>query len=105
MRVLLGTFLLTYSPCLRAEIREPETRRSTRRKNSIRTHGGFTQQDVQVLQALASHISVALQSLDAEEDAERGLKDTIRTLKETGGSAGSRGLPMGYRERRPLHMD
>ncbi|GMH79403.1 hypothetical protein TL16_g08133 [Triparma laevis f. inornata] len=60
---------------------------------------GFNQKDLQVLQALGSHISVALQGLDAEDEGVR-FKDTIKMLKETGG------VVMGgsnERSRRPLH--
>lgn len=44
---------------------------------------GFSENDVNVLQALASHVSVALQSLTAvdEEDAKVRLKDMIQILK------------------------
>ena len=48
---------------------------------------GFTNNDVQVLKALASHISVSLQYMyqdDKEEDAAMGVKDTIKILKEHG---------------------
>jgi GAF domain-containing protein len=47
---------------------------------------GFTNQDVQILVTLASHISVSLQSfyVDADADEEMRLRDTIRILKEHG---------------------
>lgn len=48
---------------------------------------GFTNNDVQVLKALASHISVSLQYMyqdDQEEAAAMGVKDTIQILKEHG---------------------
>jgi len=45
--------------------------------------GGFTDQDVEVLVSLASHVSVSLQTIyqDSEEEDLR-LRDTIRILKE-----------------------
>jgi len=48
--------------------------------------GSFTSNDVQILKALASHISVSLQRMyDANrEEEELRLKDTIRILKEYG---------------------
>jgi len=46
---------------------------------------GFTPDDVQVLQALASHVSVSLQDQD-EEDVQTNLKSTIKILKEQGTS-------------------
>jgi len=66
---------------------------------------GFTHQDLQVLQALASHISIALQSLDAQEDARTGLQDTITLLREQGITKQGKFSqnPIGFRERRPLH--
>jgi len=47
---------------------------------------GFTANDVQVLQALASHISVSLQHMYQEREADEsiGVKETIRILKEHG---------------------
>jgi hypothetical protein len=44
---------------------------------------GFTSNDVQILKALASHISIALRSL-SKDDADVTMRDTIRTLKEHG---------------------
>lgn len=48
--------------------------------------GGFTNGDVQVLKALASHISVALQRMydEAGDEGDMRLKDTIRMLKDYG---------------------
>lgn len=43
---------------------------------------GFSDTDVQILKALASHISVALQRLGTDEEV--GLKDTIQMLKDYG---------------------
>jgi GAF domain-containing protein len=54
---------------------------------TIHSHGsGFTDQDVQILKTLASHISVSLQSVyqQDEDDEEMRLRDTIRILKEHG---------------------
>ena len=47
---------------------------------------GFTDQDVQILMALASHVSVSLQSIfqNSEEEEELRLRDTIQTLKQNG---------------------
>jgi len=50
--------------------------------------GGFTDQDVEILVSLASHVSVSLQRIyqDGEEDEEDfGLRDTIRILKKEKG--------------------
>lgn len=45
--------------------------------------GGFTDQDVEILVSLASHVSVSLQRLYHEEDQhDFELRDTIRILKE-----------------------
>ncbi len=48
--------------------------------------GGFTEQDVEILMSLASHVSVSLQTIyrdEEEEEKEFGrLRDTIRILKE-----------------------
>lgn len=49
--------------------------------------GGFTDQDVEILMSLASHVSVSLQKIyqdggEKNEDDEFGLRDTIRILKE-----------------------
>jgi len=50
------------------------------------TDGGFTDQDVEILMSLASHVSVSLQRIyqdGEEEEKEFGrLRDTIRILKE-----------------------
>jgi len=43
---------------------------------------GFTFQDQQVLVDLASHISVAMQSMN-DEETKLGLKETIKILKVT----------------------
>ena len=53
--------------------------------------GGFTDQDVEVLVSLASHVSVSLQSIyqDSEEEELR-LRDTIHILKEGMGIRRSR---------------
>eukprot|EP00980_Cylindrotheca_fusiformis_P001095 scaffold305_cov110-Cylindrotheca_fusiformis.AAC.13 len=46
---------------------------------------GFTDMDVQILKALASHISVSLNSIYQDQDDEEvRLRDTIRILKEQG---------------------
>jgi len=46
--------------------------------------GGFTDEDVEVLMSLASHVSVSLHQIyrDGEEDEEVELQDTIRILRE-----------------------
>ena len=47
----------------------------------------FTESDVQILKALASHISVSLQRMYEQEEgdqAEMRLKDTIRLLHDYG---------------------
>ena len=44
----------------------------------------FTNQDVQILKALASHIGVALQRLFESEEDEMRVRDTISMLKEYG---------------------
>ena len=51
----------------------------------------FSTADVQVLKALASHISVSLQHMyEAEEEEEsRRLQDAIRVMKESGINKGS----------------
>jgi hypothetical protein len=69
------------------------------------TSQSFTNDDVQILKALAGHISVSLQRLyeaDGEKEELR-LKDTIRILKEYGleGIAAD----MGPARRRPLFPD
>ncbi|VEU41837.1 unnamed protein product [Pseudo-nitzschia multistriata] len=54
--------------------------------------GGFTDQDVEILKSLASHVSVTLQRILLEregEDDDLGLKDTIRILKEGKGTQNS----------------
>ncbi|CAB9498018.1 Transmembrane protein 65 [Seminavis robusta] len=67
---------------------------------------GFTNNDVQVLKALASHISVSLQYMyqeGEEENADKGIKDTIRILKEHGLSALSEDKTAStFNRRRPL---
>ena len=46
---------------------------------------GFTDKDVEILKALASHISVSLTSVYQDQDDEEvRLRDTIRILKEQG---------------------
>ena len=69
------------------------------------TSQSFTNDDVQILKALAGHISVSLQRMyeaDGEKEELR-LKDTIRILKEYGleGIAAD----MGSARRRPLFPD
>jgi len=44
--------------------------------------GGFTDQDVEILLSLASHVSVSLQGIYHDGDEELGLRETIRILKE-----------------------
>ena len=48
------------------------------------TGGGFTDEDVEILSSLASHVSVSLQRIyqDGEEERDLRLRDTIRILKE-----------------------
>jgi hypothetical protein len=67
----------------------------------VRTYGnddaGFTPKDMQVLQALASHVSVSLQNMHSK-DSTMSLRDTIQILKEHGTDAlghdhGSAGQP------------
>lgn len=63
---------------------------------------GFTPEDVQVLKALASHISVSLgrMTVDSHEDEDVRLRDTIKMLKKSGlqgiadRSKGQRKLPL-----------
>lgn len=63
---------------------------------------GFTSNDMQVLQALAAHVSVSLQSMH-EEDAVISLSDTIKVLKEHGTDAiEDHHTSSGPRRRRPL---
>jgi hypothetical protein len=54
--------------------------------NGDGSDGGFTNQDVDILMSLASHVSVSLQTIyqDGGEENEEdfGLRDTIRILKE-----------------------
>ena len=53
--------------------------------STITQQGGFTDRDVQILVALASHISVSLQKSmyqASDDDEEVRLRDTIRILKE-----------------------
>lgn len=52
---------------------------------------GFTVADVQVLKALASHISLSLQQLhqSEEEEESRRLQNAIRIMKESGITKGS----------------
>ena len=53
--------------------------------NKSRNHGVFTNADVQILKALATHISVSLQRMYEEGDSEElRLKDTIQMLKDYG---------------------
>lgn len=66
---------------------------------------GFTNNDVQVLKALASHISVSLQYLyqeKEEENAAVGVKDTIRILKEHGLAGITDEKPSAIKRRPPL---
>jgi hypothetical protein len=54
-------------------------------KPSTRPQGGFTPNDVQILKALASHITVSLQRMNSgEADEDMRLRDAITTLKEHG---------------------
>lgn len=68
---------------------------------------GFTNNDMQVLKALASHISVALQYLyqEGEEDAAIGVKDTIQLLKEHGLAGIAEEKPSNFHRRPPLFPD
>lgn len=69
---------------------------------------GFTDQDVQVLKALASHISVSLQFLyyqDNEEDEELRIRDTIRILKEHGLAGIAESKASITKQRPPLFPD
>ena len=43
---------------------------------------GFTEQDVEILMSLASHVSVSLQNIYHKGTEDFGLRDTIRILKE-----------------------
>jgi len=61
---------------------------------------GFDSSDIQVLQALATHISVSLQNM--HEEGEASLRDTINILKEHGVSGLDEHQTAGYRKRRPL---
>jgi len=67
----------------------------------------FSANDVQVLQALATHVSVALRSLEnSEEDARVSLATTIRILKEHGAGAlqsNERAIYRSTYKRRPLY--
>jgi GAF domain-containing protein len=66
---------------------------------------GFTNNDMQVLKALASHISVSLQIMyqeKGEEDAAVGIKDTIRILKEHGLAGIADDKTPTFNRRRPL---
>jgi len=63
----------------------------------VRKGQGFTPKDMQVLQALASHVSVSLQNMHSK-DSTMSLRDTIQILKEHGTDAlghdhGSAGQP------------
>jgi GAF domain-containing protein len=63
------------------------TATTTSSSTSSSSNKGFTDHDVQILMALASHISVGLQQSmyrDPDEEAEVRLRDTIRILKEHG---------------------
>lgn len=75
----------------------------TQGKGSLSRKGqGFTSNDMQVLQALAAHVSVSLQSMH-EEDAVISLSDTIKVLKEHGTDAiEDHPTSSGPRRRRPL---
>lgn len=66
--------------------------------------GGFTSADVQVLKALATHISVNLQNM-REEENELGLRDTMRMLKDHGAAALLEDSPSTTPGRRPLFAD
>ena len=46
---------------------------------------GFTKSDSRVLKALATHVSVSLQSIQSEEESR--LRDTMKILKEHGVAA------------------
>lgn len=65
---------------------------------------GFTINDVQVLKALASHISVSLQYMyqEREADAAMGVKETIRILKEHGLAGIAEDKTTSYKRRQPL---
>lgn len=82
----------------------PSGHRQLRRSSSLGVRRGFTNRDLQVLLALSSHVSVALQTLKAEDGMSR-LKDTIRVLKAEGGVIENKNRVVGFRERRPLHVD
>ena len=68
---------------------------------------GFTNNDVQVLKALASHISVSLQYMyqEREADAAMGVKETIRILKEHGLAGIAEEKVTSYKRRQPLFPD
>lgn len=65
---------------------------------------GFTNNDVQVLKALASHISVSLQYMyqEREADSAMGVKDTIRILKEHGLAGIAEDRATLYKRKQPL---
>jgi tRNA-specific adenosine deaminase 1 len=72
-----------------------------RRKDSdpiTKSHGGFSNNDVQILKALASHITVSLQRMNDKDEGMR-LRDTITMLKEHGFVAST------GEKRRPLFPD
>lgn len=61
------------------------TNKTLKRKGThpfSKSQGGFTENDVQILKALASHITVSLQRMNHDEGMR--LKDTITMLKEQG---------------------
>ena len=65
---------------------------------------GFTNNDVQVLKALASHISVSLQYMYQEKEADEamGVKETIRILKEHGLAGIAEEKTTSFKRRQPL---
>jgi len=65
--------------------------------------GGFNHNDLRVLQALCSHIAIALERLDSTEDEGKDLRETMKLLKNGGTTVQE--APFGFRERRPLHKD
>jgi putative methionine-R-sulfoxide reductase with GAF domain/uncharacterized membrane-anchored protein YhcB (DUF1043 family) len=78
--------------------------RADTEEESALAQRSFTNSDVQILKALASHISVSLQRMYEAgdgENAELRLKDTIRMLKDYG-LAGITEEQHAFKRRRPL---